>query len=442
MLRLNSALVRAKEPSFEQRCDVMDARHGHMGWIGTTADDCDSVFVTHSSQSGIPPPPISVDNRSRGHNPLHERNQTFCRHVLDSLKANTPNPTTIFFSSDDDNLLGLDLPPSQPFLWAADVGFVNLDYAREGISPRPHHSPAEFMEPRPSCLVAPKAKYPLQAHGTYTVLLAGYEPHCQKPHPQRFAGTLKDRPRYQRCVSAANPAPQPSRSLGPWFASHFAVWANESSWPSQPTNVVSTCLVAAKPFVNLLECLREINSRDWMLIFSHPSRLPQEGERRGYPLGRFLMIIHKHELFFFTPPWGGGRNQNWYGAPYFTVFCFYWTLGGTDFPYFPAQGQHGNSEFRGQYEFRIEFRGHNTKLPLPYPISLPTRHPTHPSKRYGYPVLHATLFLKEKVKYGKSVLPAPKSTGLGECGAREKRTTLPAGERYAQPLPTPNHPPT
>ena len=259
MLRLNSTLMCAKQPPFEQRCDAMNTRHGHMRWVGTTADDSDLVFVVRSSQSGIASPSVGVDNRSRRYNSLHKWKQAFRGHVFDTLKADATNTTTIFLSRNGNNLLGLDFSSSLPFLGAADIGFVNLDYAKKAISSWPHHRPAQFVEPSPSRLIAAQPEYPLQAQGADTVLLAGDEPHCQKPHPQWLAGVLKNRARCQGSFTLTNPTLEnPARSR-PRFSCCPTTTANEPVWPTEATNIFSPCRIVAEPVVHFLECPWIIN---------------------------------------------------------------------------------------------------------------------------------------------------------------------------------------
>ena len=61
---LDAALMRSHQPSLEQRGDVMNAGHDHVGRIGTTADDGDLMLVAQRRQASIAAPTVRVDGRS------------------------------------------------------------------------------------------------------------------------------------------------------------------------------------------------------------------------------------------------------------------------------------------------------------------------------------------------------------------------------------------
>lgn len=72
------------------------------------------------------------------------------------------------------------------------------DLAGKTIATVPHHRPTQLVQPGPSRLVAAEPQLSLEAQSTHAVLLAGEEPHRQKPRLQRFARVLENRARRQR----------------------------------------------------------------------------------------------------------------------------------------------------------------------------------------------------------------------------------------------------
>ena len=69
---LDAALMGSHQPSLEQRGNVMNAGHDHVGRIGTTADDGDSMLVAQRRQARIAAPTVSVDGRSGDGDSLNE----------------------------------------------------------------------------------------------------------------------------------------------------------------------------------------------------------------------------------------------------------------------------------------------------------------------------------------------------------------------------------
>jgi len=106
---------------------------------------------------------------------------------------------------------------SRTLFRATNIGFINLDRTRQPVTARPDHGAAQLVQPGPGSFVAAKPQFPLEAERTDSILLAGDEPHRQKPHPQRLTGTLEDRPGGERYPFAASSTPQPSPCHHPWL---------------------------------------------------------------------------------------------------------------------------------------------------------------------------------------------------------------------------------
>ncbi len=187
MPMLHAALMGSHQPSFEQRGNVVNAGHDHVGRIGATADDGDSMLVAQRRQASVAAPTVSVDGRSGHGDGPNEGDQAVRRYVGDAVQTDAANATTAFLCRHDDNGLVLGLTSAPALFRAADVSLVDLDLTGEAIAARADHRPAQFMQPGPGRLVAAQTEHPLEAQRTDAVLLAGDEPHGEKPQPQRLA---------------------------------------------------------------------------------------------------------------------------------------------------------------------------------------------------------------------------------------------------------------
>jgi hypothetical protein len=63
---------------------------------------------------------------------------------------------------------------TDPFLGSPPLGLVDLDSTLKPVKPRPHHRPAQLVQPCPRCLVALQSQNLLQPKGAATGLLARY----------------------------------------------------------------------------------------------------------------------------------------------------------------------------------------------------------------------------------------------------------------------------
>ena len=223
---------------------------------------------------------VGMDHRPRHHSAPDEGNQAVRGDIPDAPKADTAKALTVLLDGHRDDSLRLGFAVSLALFRNIDIGFVNLDRTGQQIPPGPDHRPAQLVQPSPSRLVTAEPKLPLQPECADPNLLAGHEPHRQKPHPQRFVGGLEDRARRQRCLAAACPTPQPSSRHRPRLLGRAAMAADESVRPSQTPNVIAAGLVTAEPFVHRLECLRIINPRHRRSCIFHPTSITpgNEGE--------------------------------------------------------------------------------------------------------------------------------------------------------------------
>jgi len=241
--------------------------------IGTAVDDGDSMLIAQRRQASITAPAIGVDGRSGHGDVLNKGDQTVRRYVCDAAQANASNATTAFLRSYDDNGFVFGLTSTLPLFRAADVGVVNLDLAAETIAAGADHRSPQLMQPCPGCLVAAQAEHPLQARRADAVLLAGDEPHGEKPHPQRLARILQYSPGRQRCLPVAGATAQQVARHLPRLAGRRAVRADKAIRPPKPPDISPTRRLAGEPRVELLKRSRVINPAHGMPRVFHPATL-------------------------------------------------------------------------------------------------------------------------------------------------------------------------
>src|SRR5207253_4265593 len=92
-------------------------------------------------QGLVSQPPVGVDHTSRFHRILDEGNQTLGRGVGNLLQANASDTSSIFLSRNYNQGFLFGLPTSHAFLQSAQVGFIDLHYPGQPITPRSDHRP-------------------------------------------------------------------------------------------------------------------------------------------------------------------------------------------------------------------------------------------------------------------------------------------------------------
>ncbi len=103
-------------------------------WAGSGPSlDSDLVPVAGRRQPAIAAPSVGIDHRPGRHGILDEGKKAVRGHVLDAPKADPTDTPTALFGGHCDNGLGLDSPAVLALFPAADIGFVDLDGAREAI---------------------------------------------------------------------------------------------------------------------------------------------------------------------------------------------------------------------------------------------------------------------------------------------------------------------
>lgn len=266
----------------------MHARHGFVSLLVSAANVRNAMLVASSRKPGIAPPSVGMDCRTRFHSLSNEAKQAFCRDILDVLQPDTPDSSTIFLCRNHHDGFFLDFTTPLSFFRASNVGFVDLNLAGKEIAARSYHSPAQLVHPCPGRFIAAQAQHPLQAQGTYAILLAGYEPHRKKPRPKGLTGVLRHRASRQRRFAVACPASKHTALHYPRLLNNPAVAAEKPVRPAQATDIVATPGLCTEPVIHFVERAQVINTWDRLGIFHDKKISAIFTGVKGIPI---LMII-------------------------------------------------------------------------------------------------------------------------------------------------------
>ena len=247
MRMLNAALVSSDQPSFEQRGHEGDARHDFVSRIGAIAYDADVAPITSRRQPSVwIIAPGTTTSRTNVIRVSADTSSMRRRRIR-------PNSAPALFGRHSDDRLGFGSPPTFTLFRAADIGFVDFDLATEIVSSWTHHRAPQLVQPSPGGLIATKPQFPLEPERTDSVLLAGDEPHRQKPQPQRLACVLEHRASRQSCFRLAGATPEPVSRHGPRLTSRAAFRAHKSIRPPQAPDIVATGGIGAEPLVHFVK---------------------------------------------------------------------------------------------------------------------------------------------------------------------------------------------
>ena len=112
-----------------------------------------------------------------------------CWQRPDAPHPNSADSVAIFFHCNCNHGFALGLASVNSLLFSADESLVHFWPPLRPIPARTHPGMTQFMQHRPSCLVAFQAQHAVQTHGADSVLLAGHLPHRRKPqgHGRRLS---------------------------------------------------------------------------------------------------------------------------------------------------------------------------------------------------------------------------------------------------------------
>ncbi len=254
-----------------------------MGWVAAGGNVLRQVFEADVREAIVGSPAVRSNRRTWAYGRLDERNEALGRYVSDTRHADTTGAPPADFSGHRDNRFLLCFSTDNASLTAANVGFVNLDIALQKVSARANHGAAKLMKPRPSRLVAAKAKDPLHPQGTDPMLLIRHVPHRLEPEPQRLPRSLENRPRRRRCLAIASTASKLAPGRRPCHRRPAGRTA-ETFRPTNTPKIVRTGGLGRKPLIELLKRPWIVDAPNGMgCLLGHPHILSLR-ERSGYPL--------------------------------------------------------------------------------------------------------------------------------------------------------------
>src|SRR5271157_12924 len=214
-----------------------------------------------SVQSHVGGQAIGSDRASRSDGLSDEPVQSGLGQVRDRTQADAANAFSIFLGGDDNHSLDLRPPANCASLLSTPVSLVYLDDAIQPFPTRSNHGPAQFMQHRPSGLIAAQPENTLQAQSTDAILLAGDLPHGAEPDRQGQVTVLKNGSRGDRhlipAIAAKPPIPPNRPSIG-----SRAPRTHPSPGPPQSCEVFGAGILAAIAPFQLQQGLRKILAHD------------------------------------------------------------------------------------------------------------------------------------------------------------------------------------
>src|SRR5579883_2548151 len=183
-----------------------------------TSKKGDPMAVAFLFQRLIAQPRVGMHDAAWFDGVSHKRHQACGRGVGDPSHPYLPDTVAIFLRRHRDQSLLLGLPTPHTLFYAAEIRFIYFDRPSEPVPARPHHRPAQFMQPSPGGLVTSQAQYPLQPQSADAVLLRGHPPHRPKPKHERGVRILEDRPcRHRDLAGATRTSPADQKQIVPAY---------------------------------------------------------------------------------------------------------------------------------------------------------------------------------------------------------------------------------
>jgi len=209
-------------------------------------------FIPQGRKTSIPRPVVCPDHASRFYHCLDKALKALCRSIRHMLEANPADSLRHFvLNADDDESFPFRTSTTlTAFFTSTDIGFVYLNAPGEPVSSRSHHSPSEFVQPLPGCLIAAWLNDSSKAKSICTVFLGGNVPHRAKPQTQGLAGAMENRTgRYGSLAPTLLAVPK--SPLRPPRPIRSALRAHKSIRPTQSRQVFQTSSLGRKPLLKL-----------------------------------------------------------------------------------------------------------------------------------------------------------------------------------------------
>jgi hypothetical protein len=201
MRRPNRPLMRSQQPAFQQRSGPVSQGQQVFSSLGGFPDH--RMDVSQGSQLTIASPIVCAHHAAWLHGCLDRSRETLCRSIGHATQPDSPETTFVFLGGDHHQSLARGAATALTRLFAANVGFINLNGTGQPVTAWPHHGYPKFLQPDPSSFIAWQAQNPLQSQRTDTIFLAGNMPNGSKPQPQWLPGVLEDGSRGDRDLRIA-----------------------------------------------------------------------------------------------------------------------------------------------------------------------------------------------------------------------------------------------
>src|SRR5579863_2679011 len=191
-------------------------------------------------------PTICMDRTPFCNGPLNEAMEVVGRSIWNARQADATDIWPEFFGRNDHQRLTVTAAAALPQRYPTHLGFIYFDAPAELIPSGTDHRPAQFVQQRPSGLIAAQTQYALQTQRTGSVLLTGHMPYRATPQLQGQMAVLENgASRHGGLVftGGADQTPTPRR---PRF-SPPALWTDKSVRPTQGRQVGTTLFFGSKP---------------------------------------------------------------------------------------------------------------------------------------------------------------------------------------------------
>src|SRR2546428_10359796 len=188
MLPADGALVRAQQPTLEERGDTVDTREHGFGGRAAAEQDPPVMAIADVGESAVALQTVRDHDGARADGLLDERQQAVRRGVGDPAQANPTDGRAAHLCSDGNQGLFADVATSPTGLAAANERFVYFHRAGQAVPAGPHHGAAELVEPRPGGAVAAEPQDTLQAQRAGPGLLADHPPDRAEPTASAACG--------------------------------------------------------------------------------------------------------------------------------------------------------------------------------------------------------------------------------------------------------------
>jgi hypothetical protein len=206
MARPDRALVRSRQPTFQQGCYPMNGWHHDMGGVWTGREDSRLPAISELGELIVSPPAVGVHDGAQLDRSSDERPEALPADIGNAAQPNPPEASGHGnLHGDHHDGLPLRLPAVYPCLKATDVGFYE---AAEPLPRWSNHGASHLVEPRPRGLIAAKPQDTLKPQRAGTELLVGHMPHRQEPQPAGCLGTLENRAGRRRSLALTSCAPR------------------------------------------------------------------------------------------------------------------------------------------------------------------------------------------------------------------------------------------